>query len=397
MSNLRHPKTPSYRLHKPSGQAVVTLNGRDVYLGPHGSKASREQYERLIGEWLINGRRVPIAEDQATPDDGFTITELMAAYICFAKEYYVKDGRPTGHMGKIKEAVKPLKELYGRTAAAQFGPLALKSVRQKMIDKGLCRSVINSYTGILKQMFKWGVENELVPAHVFHGLTAVSGLRKGRCGVREADPVRPVPDAAVEAIRPHVSPQVWAMIELQKLTGMRSGELVIMRGCDLDVTGDLWIYRPSSHKTDHHGHDRTVELGPRARQIVSPFLKLDPKAYLFSPKEAEARRNEERRRQRKSPMTPSQSKRQKKRRPLRVPAEHYTTDSYRRAIARACEKAGIPSWHPHQLRHSFGTRIRKHFGLETAKAMLGHRTVAATQVYAEMDRAKAEEVAAKVG
>ncbi len=49
---------PKYRRHKASGQAVVTLNGRDHYLGPHGTKASKAFYDRLIAEWLIQGRRV---------------------------------------------------------------------------------------------------------------------------------------------------------------------------------------------------------------------------------------------------------------------------------------------------------------------------------------------------
>ena len=47
---------PSYRRRHASGQAVVTLDGRDVYLGPHGTKASRSDYDHVIGEWLANVR-----------------------------------------------------------------------------------------------------------------------------------------------------------------------------------------------------------------------------------------------------------------------------------------------------------------------------------------------------
>ena len=67
-------KPPKYRKHKPSGQAVVTLDGHDFYLGPHGSKASHLEYDRLIGEWLENGRRLPGASKS-----DLTITELAAA------------------------------------------------------------------------------------------------------------------------------------------------------------------------------------------------------------------------------------------------------------------------------------------------------------------------------
>ena len=86
---LEQLRIPSYRKHKPSGQAVVTLDGRDVYLGPHGTQASKREYDRLVGEWQANGRRL---------DDGdhcVTIIELVAAYWKHAQDYYRKDGRVT--------------------------------------------------------------------------------------------------------------------------------------------------------------------------------------------------------------------------------------------------------------------------------------------------------------
>src|SRR3954454_3124492 len=77
-------------------------------------------------------------------------------------------------------------------------------------------------------------------------------LKKGRSAAREAEGGTPVPDAYVDAIRPYVSRQVWAMIELQRLTGMRPGEVTMMRTCDLDMTGQRWVYTPRRHKTEHH-------------------------------------------------------------------------------------------------------------------------------------------------
>ena len=49
---------PKYRRHK-SGQAVVTLSGTDFYLGPWNSKVSRLEYDRIVGEWIQNGRQLP--------------------------------------------------------------------------------------------------------------------------------------------------------------------------------------------------------------------------------------------------------------------------------------------------------------------------------------------------
>src|SRR5436305_508691 len=51
MPRLVH-RNPAYRKHRASGQAVVTIDGKFHYLGPHGSRASRIQYDRLIAEWL---------------------------------------------------------------------------------------------------------------------------------------------------------------------------------------------------------------------------------------------------------------------------------------------------------------------------------------------------------
>ena len=71
------------------------------------------------------------------------------------------------------------------------------------------------------------------------------------------------------------------MIELQLLTGMRPGEVTIMRGCDIDMTGTVWTYRPERHKTQRFGHARVIDFGPRAQEVVKPFLGADVWAYLF--------------------------------------------------------------------------------------------------------------------
>ena len=53
---------PKYRKHRSSGQAIVTLEGKGFSFGPHGTIANRLEYDRLIGEWLTNGRRLPIQD-----------------------------------------------------------------------------------------------------------------------------------------------------------------------------------------------------------------------------------------------------------------------------------------------------------------------------------------------
>jgi integrase len=395
--------------HKATGQAVVRLNGKDHYLGPWKSPAAKACYERLIGQWLASGRQLPSSQS------GLTVNELILAYDNFATGHYRKpDGIPTRQLELIHLAMRPLKELYGRTSAADFGPLDLKAVRQKLLEKNtLCRTTINEHVAKIKRLFRWGVENELVPPSVFHGLHAVSGLRLGRSTARESKPVRPVAEAFIEAAKPHIPPPVRAMVELQLLTAMRPGEACAMRSIDLDMSGRVWIFRPESHKTEHHGHVRQIYLGPRAQEVVRPWLKLDLTSYLFSPREAEAARNDLRCRERKTPMTPSQAKRRPKKHPKRPKGDHYDVAAYRRAIRRACAAADkkaheadpeipadqvvVPGWHPHQLRHNAATNLRKEFGVELARIVLGHATAFTTEIYAEADKQQAMQVIARIG
>src|SRR4051812_16676099 len=101
------PQIPSYRQHRPSGQAVVTLSGKDCYLGPWKSTASKLAYERLIGEWLANSRQLP----QVVAAGALSINELLVAYLAFAKQYYSRDGEPTKEYVAMKDAVRQLHRL----------------------------------------------------------------------------------------------------------------------------------------------------------------------------------------------------------------------------------------------------------------------------------------------
>jgi integrase len=196
------------------------------------------------------------------------------------------------------------------------------------------------------------------------------------------------------------------MIELQRLTGMRPGEVCAMRTIDVNTAGRIWEYIPASHKTEHHGKRRTIFIGPQAQVILRPWLRAELEAYLFQPREAEAERRAAQRLARKTKVQPSQQDR-KKPRPRKQPGERYDTDSYRRAVAYGIKRANrdrasrgeppIPNWHPHQLRHNAGTRLRREFGLDIARAVLGHSSPVVTEIYAEIDQAKAADAMARIG
>jgi integrase len=241
----------------------------------------------------------------------------------------------------------------------------------------------------------------------------------------------------VDATLEHANRRVAAMVRVQLLTGARPGEVCMMRTCDIDMGGPIWLYRPGSdfgpsgqHKTAHHGCQRIIPLGPQAQAVIKPFLKLDTRAFLFTAREAMEELRAERRRKRKTPVQPSQQYRRKAE-PKRAPGERYTVHAYAHSIEKACAKTFPPpeplakrddetatawqsrltaeqeeqlaawqrdhTWHPNQLRHRCGTGIRRRYGLEAAQVVLGHARADVTQVYAERNSTLAERIAAEIG
>ena len=188
------------------------------------------------------------------------------------------------------------------------------------------------------------------------------------------------------------------MVRVQLLTGARPGEICAMTTGRIDTSGAIWQYKPAHHKTAHHGKHRVITIGPRAQRVLRPYLLAELDSPVFSPSRSESDRLEHRHKDRSTPLscgnTPGSNR---SRSPKRSPGDRYIVASYRRAIARACEKAGVPVWSPNQLRHTRATEIRKAYGLEHAGAVLGHSKVETTQVYAERDLSLASRVAAETG
>jgi integrase len=186
-----------------------------------------------------------------------------------------------------------------------------------------------------------------------------------------------------------------------------------MRGCDMDTTGPVWSYRPARHKNRNRGLDRVIFLGPKAQAVVRPFLKADAQAYLFAPADAVAARDTRRAAARKTRKTPSELRRAaaRKARPRLRARPRYDRNSYRQAVHRGCDRATrarlglgpcrpcdlVPRWSPLQLRHTAATALRARYGVEAARVVLGHSRVETSQIYAERNLGKAEEVMREVG
>ena len=182
----------------------------------------------------------------------------------------------------------------------------------------------------------------------------------------EYAPIEPVTAEVVEKTLQYTdSPQIRDMVRVQRFIAGRPQDIHNMRHCDIDMTGDVWKYTPFTHKKVKEGKIRMLPIGPRAQQILKPYLDRcteKPEQFVFPRSKA------------------------------KNPHGHYANK-----IATACKKAGVPVWTPNQLRHAGGTEVRDKFGLDAAQAILGHSHAQTTQVYAKVAFEKAALVAREIG
>ena len=415
----RKTRIPKYSLHKPSGRARVIVDGQHIWLGKYNSEESIEKYNRLVAK-LATSPSNATAKGTASSLDEISVAEVLLAYGKHAEAYYQKNGTATGQLVIVKAALRPVRILYGRATASDFGPTALKAVRQWMIDgdieptkngrprKPLCRNELNRRVRIIKGCFKWAASEELIPISVYQALTTVDGLRKGRTKAQDHPAVQGVEEEVVDATLPYLTDVVAAMVRFQRLVGARPGEVCQARPCDIDRSEEVWTYRPASHKTEHHDHSRTIFIGPKAQEILTPFLLRPAESYCFSPADSAKQQREKRHEARKTPLScGNRPGTNTVRKPKRKPRNRYYKDAYTTAVRRAIQKANeerkkagldpLPRWTPNMLRHSAATEIRRQFDLEAVQSILGHASMNTSEIYAEKNMELARSVALKIG
>jgi integrase len=152
-----------------------------------------------------------------------------------------------------------------------------------MVEQGWSRNYVNAQVDRVRRMFRWAGSEQQLPASIYLQLKTLPGLRRGKTSARKAPRVKPANAKHVAAALPCMLTPVQGMVQFQLLTGCRPAEACLLRAMDLDVSNPAcWVYRPGSdqgahgeHKTAHHGHDRSILIGPRAQEVVRAFLKTD--------------------------------------------------------------------------------------------------------------------------
>lgn len=342
---------PKLRHHKSTGRGYVVLDGHYHYLGKFSDPKTRIEYERLISQWLANGRRI------VEPNAPLSIAELV--------ELYQSAGKATD--GRDKRAFKHLLAIYSNTDSKTFTRSQLKVVRSRMIEANWTRQDINLCVHRLKRLFAWAADEELIPDDVVTGLARLRGLVEGEAK-REGKEVGPVDEVVFRKTLKYLSAPLRAVAELQWLTGARSMELLQLTPWMIDQTTDPWACLITKHKTAKKKVKRVLYFGKKAQLIITPWLQRPMDCRCFRPSDNRPDFN-----------------------------DHYTADRYAQAVARACKKAGVEHWHPHQLRYTRAFLTRRDFGLDAAQALLGHKHTSMTEHYSGVPHEKAAEAARKAG
>lgn len=302
---------------------------------------------------------------------GALVEDICARYCAFALTYYkLPDGKKTSEVSNVTTGIRLFRQMFGKAAVAELTHSDMLTFRDALIRSGICRSTVNRRLQIVKRMLTWALDEALIPAVVKAELTQVQMLKRGRSLAPERPPVREVPDFIVEKTIEHMLPNTADMVRVHRLTGMRPCELCGMRWADIDQSRLPWVYHVPDEANKNEwrgelGQSRVVCIGPKARAILERHRGAE---YPFSPAAAV---REWQAAKREAAVSPSRYDRSKAH-AVRVPGERWRTDSYTGTIAAACRRAGIPSWGANRLRHAFATDVRRQFGLDACRAVLGH-------------------------
>jgi len=303
------------------------------------------------------------AKTERAQDTCKTLDDVAGRFGAWADTYYRRtDGQPTRETANCEIALRPLRVAHGRKAIDGICYQDIWDTREELVRAGLNRTTINQRVGIWKRFFSWALENRHCSPQTKSEVWAIASLKRHRSPAPEGSPTMPVKHRDVKAVLPFMSPTVRAMVSVQELCGARPGEVCQMRPCDIDQRRDVWVYRPQTHKTQHKDQVRVIAIGPRAQRAIMPYMDGPAEKPMFSPIIAMKEHGH------MAPRDPAAE---------RVPGESYSANNYGQAIRyaqKAARKAGVDvaDWTANQLRHSCGTRVRRRFGPDAARAVLGH-------------------------
>ena len=161
------------------------------------------------------------------------------------------------------------------------------------------------------------------------------------------------------AARADPDPFVRLAVEMLARTGMRKGELVNLAvDAVVQIGSSFWLHVPMGKLHN----DRYIPLHPQLKELLDQWIAKRPAAlrsrYLFFER-----------------------------------GRRITASRVDHAVAKVAATAGLTGVSPHRLRHTLATQaINRGMSLEAIAALLGHRSMRMTMVYARIaDRTVADE------
>lgn len=333
-----------------TGRAFTKVNGRKISLGRSDSPQAQQRYAKVL-EDHAQGLLSETAQKPVDKRPALTINELLLSFIGKEIPRYSRSERLCQ-----AAAIKVLRQFFGETPVDDFGPLRLRIVRDSMIAgdptatdaadapeprKPWARKTVNRQIKRLQAIFRWGVSFEMVPESVATALGTLRVLKKGETAAAESIPRSAVTEDDIAAARAKLKPIHQDVFDLLLLTAARPGEILGLTSGMIDRHGAEWVVELKNHKNQHKDKPRRLIFNVQAQEILLRYLKADPDERLF-----------------------------------RVRRDNFGT-----AVKKACFKANVAPFCPHQLRHSSITKIVDQVGFAEAQELAGHSSPEMTRRY----------------
>jgi len=286
-----------------------------------------------------------------------TLRELVDAFMDHARVYYRRrhGGEPTREHLNCSTTLERFVRYAGEgRLGANMTRHQVRAWLDQLVAEDLSRGYVNACLSRLRRFVRWCVDLDYLPIAVQVELSTLRPLPAHRSRARETPPRRPAVLDHVRLAMPLLPPHARDVCHLLMLTAMRLSEVLEAVSGDIHVDDHGARFTPRQHKTAHHNKARVIPLSGQALSIVQRYWHpLCPDDPLFSAPRSRSRR-------------------------------FYSDDALRKAIARACTKAGVPAFTPHQIRHAVARFVRQSHGLDAACALLGHSSTAMTEHYAPL-------------
>jgi len=329
---------PQYRVHKTKNLGYVTIDGEQIYLGRAHSPESMREYHARIAEHLAE--KPPQKRSTATAaQSAFTIGELSERYYHAMRAQHGQQSRTTYEALYTAQA---LTKSHATCSVVEFGPLAFKTIRDRVAKSGRTRQGVNRLMSRIRRCFKWGVSEELVPAERLLALQSVDGLRYGSAPEnprREAADPKAV-SVCIDWLESQSNHGAANILRFIGATGCRPSEAAALKWSEIKLDHKYPHYLPARHKTACHGITRQIALNSDAVAVLRDCMKLGQVDGLVF---------------------------------THTRGRGFTSNSILLAVRRAVAATGCPNWCTYGLRHLAATTALNRTGSEAAAAaMLGH-------------------------